>query len=793
MNWENYSREQLVEKLESMQRTIAELQEAAGKPKEKDEAQRLTEARLRTLVETLPFDFFMIDDNGRYVMQNSACAEHWGDVIGKTPAELDFDRRYIALWEDNNRRAFAGETVMGEVSYEVAGQEMHFYNIISPVRLDNRIRGIVGINIDITELKQREKELRAAEKNYRTLAEFASDAIVVVQGGETVYRNTTYEQLLGYSVAETSGRSFLEVVAPEDRERIRQYYSRRLKGEAVPEQYEATIVTRSGRRITMEVKSCLIEYHGRPAAMAIMRDITERKNAEQALEKEHEQLEAEVEQRTHELQRLNRQLLRQIEKQKKADQALRQSERKFRGIFEIISDAYYRTDMAGNLLMVSPSGVRMLGYDTVEEVIGKNVVDHLYYNPEDRRKFIVSLLKQGSLQNYEVTLKKKDGTPLIGETNSLLVLNEKREPVAIEGIFRDITERKEAEEALRLSEERFRSIFEKSEDAICLIDNEGYCVMVNDAMCRLTGMHRKDLVGTHYSVFLDENTYQQMRSYWLQRKQGKPAPRRYEFELIRPDGEIRTVENVPTLIQLPSGTALTVAILRDVSERRRTTALLENLRARLLNLQEKERSNIAKTLHDSVGQNISVLDFNLTALEELITEYDRERFQGLINYMRRIISETGDMLRNIATGLIPREVQELGLVTAVRGFLDRFRQQTRLQIVEMIEVEELVLEENVAINIYRIIQEAFTNILKHAHCHSVHFQMELQEDHIKIRIRDDGRGFDLEGVSPEAQDGHGLGLFIMRERARAINGRLEIRARPEAGTELLLAVPHSSC
>jgi PAS domain S-box-containing protein len=124
------------------------------------DAIRESEIRLRTAVESLPFDFFLIGPDGRYVMQNSACRRNWGDAVGKRPRDICPDDCTWALWDANNRRAFAGEVVEGEVAFESPAGTRHCYNIISPIRDGDEIRGILGVNIDITVRKQAEQALQ---------------------------------------------------------------------------------------------------------------------------------------------------------------------------------------------------------------------------------------------------------------------------------------------------------------------------------------------------------------------------------------------------------------------------------------------------------------------------------------------------------------------------------------------------------------------------------------------------------------------------------------------------------
>jgi signal transduction histidine kinase len=280
-----------------------------------------------------------------------------------------------------------------------------------------------------------------------------------------------------------------------------------------------------------------------------------------------------------------------------------------------------------------------------------------------------------------------------------------------------------------------------------------------------------------------------MENHWSRRKRNEPVPTSYEFKLIRPDGDIRIVENVPTVIQPLDKQPLTVAILRDVTERRRMEDTLEHMRSKLLNLQESELSRISRTLHDTIGQNISILDFNLTTIEEVLDEASLELITGLIDNMRSVIRETGDRLRDISSGLHPRLVQELGLLEGVNTLIDRFRSTTGLQVGTSVQADELQVDESVAVNIYRIIQEALTNIVKHSGCRSVTFEMTLGDGRLGVLVKDDGTGFSLEDVSRIEIDKRGMGIFIMEERAKAIGGKLQINSESDQGTELRVEVP----
>ncbi len=145
--------------------------------KEAEEKLRASEARLRTVVESVPFDMLLIDENGRYVMQNAASKNTCGDVTGKRPQDVAKDEGIPALWLDNNRRAFAGEIVRGEVSFKLKGEERHFYNIQAPIHDGGGVRGIMVVNVDITQRKLAEEALKESEEKYRFLVENTGTAV----------------------------------------------------------------------------------------------------------------------------------------------------------------------------------------------------------------------------------------------------------------------------------------------------------------------------------------------------------------------------------------------------------------------------------------------------------------------------------------------------------------------------------------------------------------------------------------------------------------------------------------
>ncbi|HSB32698.1 MAG TPA: PAS domain S-box protein [Candidatus Sulfobium mesophilum] len=147
-----------------------------------EEALRAREAQLSTLIESLPFELFGIARDGRYFLQNEVCRKHWGDFIGKTPKEVANDQNTLNIWLDNNRRAFAGEIVKGEIELMIGGEKRYVYNVISPILSKGQVDGIVGFNIDITERKQTEKELEEHRTHLEELVDQRTKEISALNG-----------------------------------------------------------------------------------------------------------------------------------------------------------------------------------------------------------------------------------------------------------------------------------------------------------------------------------------------------------------------------------------------------------------------------------------------------------------------------------------------------------------------------------------------------------------------------------------------------------------------------------
>jgi PAS domain S-box-containing protein len=168
MKDEDKTKQQLINELLDLRRQTAKVKEIESECRRLKRERDRIETRLRTIIESLPFDFFGLDATGRYFIQNSSIRAAWGNLLGKKPENLGVDKDTLALWLSNNRRAFSGEVVKGEVEFTRGGEKRYFYNIIAPIYDKGQIDGILGFNIDITDLKKIEGDLKEREKELQT-------------------------------------------------------------------------------------------------------------------------------------------------------------------------------------------------------------------------------------------------------------------------------------------------------------------------------------------------------------------------------------------------------------------------------------------------------------------------------------------------------------------------------------------------------------------------------------------------------------------------------------------------
>jgi PAS domain S-box-containing protein len=343
------------------------------------------------------------------------------------------------------------------------------------------------------------------------------------------------------------------------------------------------------------------------------------------------------------------------------------------------------------------------------------------------------------------------------------------------------------EYALKVSEQRYRRLFETAQDGILILNaDNGQIDDVNPFLTDMLGYSREQLLGNklwEIGPFKDvEASKAEFRE--LQRE----AYVRYEdLPLETSSGKSINVEFVSNIYQV-NGDRVVQCNIRDITKRRRAEEKLKEysrqlqvLSRRLVAAQETERRNIARELHDEIGQALTVIQLNLqTLLLSSITKGLLPRLRDSLDVVDRVQQQ----VRDISLNLRPMILDDLGLEPALRWFSRR--QAALVGLKARFHADPLKHRLNLVVETecFRVAQEALTNVMRHAQAKTVSVELRKEAGQLHLRVRDDGVGFDVGAVREQAVRGASLGLLSMEERAALAGGGLEIKSDSKKGTEV---------
>ncbi len=300
--------------------------------------------------------------------------------------------------------------------------------------------------------KRAEEAMKEGEERFEALAQAPFEGIVFTDGGVVIDANSQLAQMLGYDLPEIIGKPVADIIAPEDRESVRQNMEAGYEGI-----YESRLLSKDGSILVVETQAKHFAYRGRIVTVTAVRDITERKRAEAAL---------------------------------------RESEELYRTLVSLSPDAISMADLNGLLTFSSPKAREIFGEPPDDEILGRSILS--WVAPEEQEKAaedIRRLLSEGTLPATEYTLLKKDGSRFIGEVNAAVIRSPEGNPISIIIVTRDITERKRAEEAVLRAKEDWERTFDAVPDLIAILDKDYRVVRVNRSMAARSGMDPAEFIG----------------------------------------------------------------------------------------------------------------------------------------------------------------------------------------------------------------------------------------------------------------------------------------------------------
>jgi PAS domain S-box-containing protein len=626
---------------------------------------------------------------------------------------------------------------------------------------------------------------RETGDRYRQLIELSPDSILSGRNGLIVYANPATVRLVGArSLGDLLGKSPADLLHPDSRPSVARRIAKLSAGQTLS-MTEERIVRLDGTVIDVEITGSLFDDHLGSGLQVIVRDITARKRTEAAL---------------------------------------RESEERLRLAFAGAQEGVWDWNLETGAVVYSAQWTRMLGYEMHEIEPHVGAWERLLH-PDDVQR--ASDILQGVLRgeadySAEFRLRHKDGHFVDVLSRGFPV---RREPdgvvVRIVGTHLDLTERKRAEAKLRADEHRLRSFLENSAVAGWLKDEDGRYVFLSKNFQRF-GMGIEEWVGrTDFDFWprevaetfrrndlavlksgqnvevVEEAVYPDgSRSWWLNHKfrlEGADGrhyvgglgvdvtARTNAEELLRhahDELEERVRERTTELANANT------ALLLEIVERERADVARRELLARLVFAQEDERRRIAREMHDQLGEQLTALGLHVRGLQDAVA--DAPALIERADALERVTQELDRSVDELVWALRPTALDDLGLRAALENYLQDWSSRGGVA-AELhtagLSVDRLSTE--IETTLYRIAQEALTNVAKHAKATSVAVLLERRPDHISLVIEDDGVGFDSNAAGRTSQ---GFGLLGMQERAALIGANLEIESVAGGGTSILVRI-----
>lgn len=883
-------------------------------------------AKLSTAVEQTVDSIFITDKDGIIEYVNPGFEklnEHSAEeVIGKKTSILKSGKHDKEFYERFWKTITEGNVFSGEFINKKKNGELYYREgTITPIKNKRgNITHYISVGRDVTKKREVEDALRLSEKKYRMLHESMNDAFFRVDmTGKLTEFNNAYKNMLGYSEEELHKLTYVDLTPEKWHSFEAKIVQEQIVKGGYSDVYEKEYVKKDAKIFPVELRTFLIsDEDGQPSAMwAIVRDITERKQAEVALRESEERFckafnaspfalsisrlddgcyisvnesflrltgyerqevighssvelnlwidpskrqevlemlekhksiknrETDFQKKSGEIRTWRSSLelieinstkcilsmIEDITEIKQTENALRENEEKYRTLIETTDTGYVIIDGEGTVLDANLEYVRLAGYDTLHQILGKKVTEwtaehHRAKNAEEVKK----CFEQGYVRNLEIDYVNPQGnfTPIEINATILQTVNGKM----ILTLCRDITGRKQAEVALKESEEKYRNLVERANDGILIIQ-DGLIKYANPYIAKLWVGEIQELLETSFLNYVHPDYLATVTDTYRRRMAGEQLDTKYEIAIKDKFGRKREVEINAGLINY-KGKSADLVIIRDITERKaieeeRTVSniflqnrvnelqnskkaisiLLEEVtskrdeNARLLDIvskrqrqleilsrelifiEERERKKFSQDLHDGLGQILTTLKINLDlAVSKAVNGNDE--LQNYLNECATLSEDAMNEARQLSYALRPSVLDDFGLKAALRMLATQTQKRINIPVDLSLDVDDIRYDPIVETVIYRIVQEAMTNIAKHSKASKAWVQLIRRNSVLALSIIDNGIGFINEKTS-EIHEPH-FGLRNIRERVEFLGGKLYIETGIGKGTEIVVEI-----
>ena len=471
---------------------------------------------------------------------------------------------------------------------------------------------------------------------------------------------------------------------------------------------------------------------------------------------------------------------------KQAEEARRQKEMELQQTERLAKVGVWQWDPETDRVTWSEELYRIAGLDTSRPA--PSYKDHpKLYMPESWERLshaVKESLQTGAPYELDLEMIRSDGTTRWVIARGEATRDWKGRIVQLHGAVHDITERKQAEFALRESEERFRLVSNTAPVLIWMSGTDKLCTYFNKSWLDFTGRPLSAELGNGWAEGVHAADLQRCMGTYAQAFDRR-EPFRMEYRLKGSDRKYHWVLDIGVPRFNPDGQfAGYIGSCIDVTERKLAEEALSSVSSRLIEAQEQERARIARELHDDISQRLAVAVIEIDGLKVDISganHINGNRIDNLRHYTAEIASDVQSLSHELHS---PR-LEHLGVAMAMRGFCTEFGEKNKLRIDFRCHDVPERLPSDISLCLFRVLQEAIHNAAKHSKAQSVDAQCWGMPGEIQLTVRDEGIGFDVEA----ATKGRGIGLISMCERVRLVKGTISIASERKHGTEIRVRVP----
>ena len=447
---------------------------------------------------------------------------------------------------------------------------------------------------------------------------------------------------------------------------------------------------------------------------------------------------------------------------KQAEEVLKESEERFRTLFENSTIGIYRTTPGGQILLANPTLFKLLGYSSFEELAGRNLAEDGFDPSYERAHFMDVLKREGEAKGLESAWTKMNGTTLFISESARVIKDKEGKILYYDGIVEDITLRKKAEQELIIANKEL--VFQNEEKE----KRAAELVIAN-----------KEL------AFQNEEKEKRAAELVIANK---------ELAFQNVEKEKRAVELVIVnneLVFQNKKIDEDITIIKQVEvELKESKEQLSNFASNLQVVREEERTNLAREIHDSLAQLLVALKIDLGMFKKKISKTNKtinsEEVIAELEHLMIQVDNINKSARSIINGLRPEQLELLGFMEAAEVHLSSFEQTHKINCSFINTVLDPIIHPDMAIALFRILQESLNNILKHAMATMVKVELSNIADKLLMKISDNGIGFDVNSkYRPDS-----YGLIGMKERIKLLGGNLDITSKVGEGTMLKVEIDY---